>query len=191
MRACACSRRRSFFFISFYVWASLHVGCCIQAKTTSSRPSSRQSILYIKSRQVDRSLGIDISCELFLVCRTRVVLYPFVGFFASYKVRRRLEEARYNQHCSLRDKFRRYMAGGSKTRIHASLVSTLLLLLPLASAIHRSDFPASFLFGTATSSYQVGFSRSVARFLADDSFSRCRYPAADSWLAGMLDFCRI
>uniref|UniRef100_A0A0E0DG59 4-hydroxy-7-methoxy-3-oxo-3,4-dihydro-2H-1,4-benzoxazin-2-yl glucosidebeta-D-glucosidase n=1 Tax=Oryza meridionalis TaxID=40149 RepID=A0A0E0DG59_9ORYZ len=47
------------------------------------------------------------------------------------------------------------MAGGSKTRIHASLVSTLLLLLPLASAIHRSDFPASFLFGTATSSYQI------------------------------------
>uniref|UniRef100_A0A0E0KST2 4-hydroxy-7-methoxy-3-oxo-3,4-dihydro-2H-1,4-benzoxazin-2-yl glucosidebeta-D-glucosidase n=1 Tax=Oryza punctata TaxID=4537 RepID=A0A0E0KST2_ORYPU len=47
------------------------------------------------------------------------------------------------------------MAGGSKTRIHALLVSTLLLLLPWASAIRRSDFPASFLFGTATSSYQI------------------------------------
>ncbi|WVZ86375.1 hypothetical protein U9M48_033167 [Paspalum notatum var. saurae] len=31
----------------------------------------------------------------------------------------------------------------------------LLWLLPWASAIHRSDFPASFLFGTATSSYQI------------------------------------
>jgi beta-glucosidase len=32
----------------------------------------------------------------------------------------------------------------------------LLLLLPWASAaVRRSDFPASFLFGTATSSYQV------------------------------------
>ncbi|RLM65872.1 beta-glucosidase 18-like isoform X2 [Panicum miliaceum] len=30
-----------------------------------------------------------------------------------------------------------------------------LLLLPWASAIRRSDFPASFLFGTATSSYQI------------------------------------
>ncbi|KAF8704134.1 hypothetical protein HU200_031625 [Digitaria exilis] len=33
--------------------------------------------------------------------------------------------------------------------------SLLWWLLPWASAIHRSDFPASFLFGTATSSYQV------------------------------------
>ena len=31
----------------------------------------------------------------------------------------------------------------------------LLWLLPWASAVHRSDFPAAFLFGTATSSYQV------------------------------------
>nr|CAB3487628.1 unnamed protein product [Digitaria exilis] len=33
--------------------------------------------------------------------------------------------------------------------------SLLWWLLPWASAIHRSDFPASFLFGTATSSYQI------------------------------------
>ncbi|CAL5015957.1 unnamed protein product [Urochloa decumbens] len=31
----------------------------------------------------------------------------------------------------------------------------LLLLIPWASAVSRSDFPASFLFGTATSSYQI------------------------------------
>ena len=31
----------------------------------------------------------------------------------------------------------------------------LLWLLPWASAVRRSDFPAAFLFGTATSSYQV------------------------------------
>ncbi|RCV34504.1 hypothetical protein SETIT_7G164400v2 [Setaria italica] len=36
----------------------------------------------------------------------------------------------------------------------ASLLS-VLWLLPWASAIHRSDFPVSFLFGTATSSYQI------------------------------------
>ncbi|KAL6903507.1 hypothetical protein ACP4OV_004320 [Aristida adscensionis] len=35
------------------------------------------------------------------------------------------------------------------------LASSLLLLLPRASAIHKSNFPASFLFGTATSSYQI------------------------------------
>jgi beta-glucosidase len=33
--------------------------------------------------------------------------------------------------------------------------AALLRLLPWASAVDRSDFPASFLFGTATSSYQV------------------------------------
>jgi len=31
----------------------------------------------------------------------------------------------------------------------------LLWLLPWASAVRRSDFPAAFLFGTATSSYQI------------------------------------
>ncbi|KAL6652393.1 hypothetical protein ACP70R_011318 [Stipagrostis hirtigluma subsp. patula] len=35
------------------------------------------------------------------------------------------------------------------------LTFSLLWLLPWASAIHRSDFPSSFLFGTATSSYQI------------------------------------
>jgi len=34
----------------------------------------------------------------------------------------------------------------------------LLQLLSLASALDRSDFPSSFLFGTATSSYQVNTS---------------------------------
>jgi len=37
----------------------------------------------------------------------------------------------------------------------ASLLWLLLLPWPWASAVHRSDFPASFLFGTATSSYQI------------------------------------
>uniref|UniRef100_A0ACD5XC65 Uncharacterized protein n=1 Tax=Avena sativa TaxID=4498 RepID=A0ACD5XC65_AVESA len=35
------------------------------------------------------------------------------------------------------------------------LVSYLLLLVPWASSVHRSDFPQSFLFGTATSSHQI------------------------------------
>ncbi|PUZ47996.1 hypothetical protein GQ55_7G209800 [Panicum hallii var. hallii] len=49
------------------------------------------------------------------------------------------------------------MAGkASRMRQVVAVASLLwLLLLPWASAIRRSDFPASFLFGTATSSYQI------------------------------------
>jgi len=49
------------------------------------------------------------------------------------------------------------MAGKALRMRQAVAVASLLwlLLLPWASAIRRSDFPASFLFGTATSSYQI------------------------------------
>ena len=46
------------------------------------------------------------------------------------------------------------MAGGEAWRPLLA-GAWLLWLLPWASAVHRSDFPAAFLFGTATSSYQV------------------------------------
>ena len=46
------------------------------------------------------------------------------------------------------------MAGGGAWRPLLA-GAWLLWLLPWASAVHRSDFPAAFLFGTATSSYQV------------------------------------
>jgi hypothetical protein len=51
------------------------------------------------------------------------------------------------------------MAGGAKARrllLAGALLLLRLLGLPWATAaVRRSDFPASFLFGTATSSYQV------------------------------------
>ena len=51
------------------------------------------------------------------------------------------------------------MAGGAKARrllLAGALLLLRLLDLPWATvAVRRSDFPASFLFGTATSSYQV------------------------------------
>ncbi|CAL5026464.1 unnamed protein product [Urochloa decumbens] len=45
------------------------------------------------------------------------------------------------------------MAG--KAWLRLVTVASLLWLLPWASAIHRSDFPESFIFGAATSSYQI------------------------------------
>ncbi|CAN6249349.1 unnamed protein product [Urochloa humidicola] len=48
------------------------------------------------------------------------------------------------------------MAAGEAWRpLLAGASLLLLLLIPKASAVSRSDFPASFLFGTATSSYQI------------------------------------
>jgi hypothetical protein len=47
------------------------------------------------------------------------------------------------------------MAGGEAWRPLLAGAWLLWLLLPWASAVRRSDFPESFLFGTATSSYQV------------------------------------
>ncbi|RLM65484.1 hypothetical protein C2845_PM16G13670 [Panicum miliaceum] len=47
------------------------------------------------------------------------------------------------------------MAGGEAWRPLLAGAWLLWLLLPWASAVRRSDFPESFLFGTATSSYQI------------------------------------
>jgi hypothetical protein len=62
------------------------------------------------------------------------------------------------------------MAGKAAWRQLLAGAWLLLWLLPwAASAIHRSDFPASFLFGTSTSSYQVR--------------APCRLPAATTSLS--------
>lgn len=73
--------------------------------------------------------------------------------------------------------FTRHMAAKAWRLLLAG--ASLLWLLPWASAIHRSDFPASFLFGTATSSYQVSLA-------AISLFSR-RLDPSDTWPVSVSD----
>jgi hypothetical protein len=50
------------------------------------------------------------------------------------------------------------MAVAAATRIAVVVVAALAALAPGARGLRRDDFPVGFLFGAATSAYQVGWS---------------------------------